>query len=345
MKGFRAALALVALVSSIAFRADALTVLSATAVGPKPALITVNPLTKKAFVAAPGATGPGSPGDVVTVLDTAVSPPAVTASIPVGVDPYGIDVNIVTNKVYVANVGSGTVSVINGLTSAVTATILSIPGAAGVAVNPVTNRVYVMSTIGAIFVINGVTDTLLGPPMPVIPPGKTAFLVEVNPVLNRVFVPEWIGGVLHVLDGLTLAHIAAVPLPPFGFGPTLGGVAVHPLTQDIYVTNEKGGLYRLDGFSHALLAMTPVGIPPALPFGTWGVEVDAVKSHVYVAQFETNSVHVFDATSLAPLGFVLTGPAGPGPTSGPHFTALDPLAGKLYVTNELASTVSVVSDP
>ncbi|MGH2830145.1 MAG: hypothetical protein ACRDJM_06650, partial [Actinomycetota bacterium] len=261
---------------------------------------------------------------------------------------YGIDVNVITNKIYVANYGSASVSVLDASSSPpAVSTIPGIPGAAGVAANPLTNRIYVVSAAtGSLHVIDGLTDTVSAV-VPIAPPSKAPLLVEVNSILNRIYVPEWLGGTLHVFNGFDNSHIAAIPLPPMAFGSVLGSVAVHPITQDVFVTNEKGGVYRLNGLTHALMAMGPVGLPGALPFGTWGVEVNALKNHVYVAQFHTNTVHVLDALSLAPLGFVATGPipVPPSPTSGPHFTALNPLDGKLYVTNELAGTVSVIVDP
>lgn len=342
-----AAAAALALVGAAA-PAGALSEVAVVPVGPEPALVAVNPLTNRVYVAATGSkSGPGAPGDVVSIIDADLTPPAVVATVPVGVYPYGIDVNPLTNKVYVSNFGSGTVSVIDDAASPPTVKTIPgvVPGASGVAVNPITNLVYVVSkATGSLAVISGITDTILTT-FPVTLPSKSPILVEVNPLLNRVYVPEWTGGVLHVLDGLTGAHLAAVGFPPFAFGSPLGGVAIHPRTQDVYVTNEKGGIYRVDGLTHALEAMAPVGVPPSKPFGTWGVEVNALKEHVYVAQFETNAVHVIDATTLAPLGVIFTGPTGTGPTSGPHFTALNPLDGKLYVTNELAGTVSVVTDP
>lgn len=347
MSRSRIVLAVLAAVTLVAGPAEALTVIHTASVDPEPALIAVNPLTKKVYVAGTGwMSGPGTPGNAVTVIDASLSPPAVIGSVPVGVYPYGIDVNIVTDKIYVANYGSGTVSVLDEATAPPTVTtIAGIPFPAGVAVNPVTNRIYVVSaSTGSLFVINGSTDTISAV-LPISAPSTAPLLVEVNPILNRIYVPQWHGGLLHVFDGLQNTHVAVVPLPDVGFGTDLGGVAIHPVTQDVYVTGEKGGIYRLDGLTHALEGTSPVGPPGVLHFGTWGVEVNALKGHVYVAQFHTNSVHVLDASTLAPLGMVLTGPPSTGPTSGPHFTALDPLSGRLFVTNELFSTVSVITDP
>src|SRR5690349_15976365 len=49
--------------------------------------------------------------------------PVVSATIPVGTLPSGVEDNPVTNTAYVANFGDNTVSVINGRTNTVTGTI------------------------------------------------------------------------------------------------------------------------------------------------------------------------------------------------------------------------------
>ncbi len=74
--------------------------------------------------------------------------PAVTGTITVGSDPYGVAVNPVTGTIYVTNTGSDSVSVISGRTNTVTATITAGSNPRGVAVNPVTATVYVTYVTG-----------------------------------------------------------------------------------------------------------------------------------------------------------------------------------------------------
>lgn len=66
---------------------------------------------------------------------------AAVTTIPVGNNPLGIDVDPATNLVFVANSGDNTISVINGKTSAVTATVPV--SALFLAVDPVNQQVYV----------------------------------------------------------------------------------------------------------------------------------------------------------------------------------------------------------
>ena len=64
----------------------------------------------------------------------------VTATVPVGANPYAVAVNLVTNKVYVANLSSNSVTVIDGASDS-TVTVPADQYPQAVAVNPVTNKI------------------------------------------------------------------------------------------------------------------------------------------------------------------------------------------------------------
>src|SRR5437879_3454275 len=67
-------------------------------------------------------------------------------SVKVGAAPTGVAVNSSTNRVYVANGLSGTLSVVDGVTNVVAATVHLGVAPAGVAVNSSSGRVYVANT-------------------------------------------------------------------------------------------------------------------------------------------------------------------------------------------------------
>ena len=71
----------------------------------------------------------------------------VLAQIPVQDNPYGVDVDPTTNKVYVANTGTGNLTVIDGKTNAVTATLSGV-NANYVAVNFGSRKVYLSGNTG-----------------------------------------------------------------------------------------------------------------------------------------------------------------------------------------------------
>src|SRR2546422_894162 len=85
----------------------------------------------------------------------AVHAQTVTATVGAGTSPRSVALNPVTNKIYVANVISNTVTVINGADN--TTTTVSVGnGPQSIAVNPVTNKIYVANGVSAnVTVIDG----------------------------------------------------------------------------------------------------------------------------------------------------------------------------------------------
>ena len=93
-----------------------------------------------------------------TVVPLGLSSPAGASSpiISVGIMPFAVAVNPSTNTVYVANAFGNSVSVINGSTNTITATVSVGTHPRGVAVNPSTNTIYVTNQGGnSVSVING----------------------------------------------------------------------------------------------------------------------------------------------------------------------------------------------
>jgi YVTN family beta-propeller protein len=138
----------------------------------------------------------------------------VTATVPVGTTPVSVAVNTLTNKIYVVNqditntlingvwvgnIVSGSVTVIDWATTTTT----NLNGVSGpIAINPVTNKIYVGNQV-----IDGATPTTtttttvngLGGPM------------AINPVTNKIYVGNG-DGTVTVIDGATNSNITTVYL-------------------------------------------------------------------------------------------------------------------------------------
>jgi YVTN family beta-propeller protein len=95
-----------------------------------------------------------------SVIDTTTN--TVTATVPVGIDPYGVAVTPDGTKVYVTNYGSNNVSVIDTATNNVT-TNVPVGGAPnGIAVSSDGTKVYVANNNdSAVYVINTTTNTVI----------------------------------------------------------------------------------------------------------------------------------------------------------------------------------------
>ncbi len=95
--------------------------------------------------------------------------PLIGSPIPVGDGPIAVAVNEATNRIYVANYGSNSVSVIDGATGNLIGSPIAVGDAPdAVAVNEATNRIYVANLdSGSVSVIDGATGNLIGSPIAV----------------------------------------------------------------------------------------------------------------------------------------------------------------------------------
>jgi YVTN family beta-propeller protein len=140
-----------------------------------PARIDDNPTTGTIYVTVGGA---------VDVWDINFN---LIATIPVGSAPNGVAVNATSNKIYVANSSSNNLSVIDGTSNSVVATITD-PNAVApvaVAVNPTTNTIYVAnSQSNNVSIIDGATNTVTA----TIPVGASPSGVAVESQTNFIYV-------------------------------------------------------------------------------------------------------------------------------------------------------------
>ncbi|MBE0343801.1 YncE family protein, partial [Paenibacillus sp. 28ISP30-2] len=111
------------------------------------------------------------------------------------------------NRIFVANFNSNDVSVIDGATNTVIATIPVGVNPAGVGVNPFTNRIYVGNlNSDDVSVIDGITDTVIT----TIPAGDGASSVGVNTATNAIYIANFNDSTVSVINGLTNTVIATI---------------------------------------------------------------------------------------------------------------------------------------
>src|ERR1019366_5059300 len=353
-------LILIVSLAGLALPVFAQQVIATVPVGVEPASSAVNSTTNKIYV--PNQCGndatcayPYSQG-TVTVVDGATNNPT---AVNVGYYPSTVAVNPVTNTIYVANqCGSdptcasyGTVSVIDGVSNTVIATVTVESDPYGVTVNSVTNNIYVANHCGTdlscntysgtVSVIDGVNNTVTatvnagaGPAPPV-----------VNLVTNKIYVanscgtdsscptnPPYSGpGTVTVIDGVTNNPTSV------GVGVYPYGIDVNSVTNKIYVANNCGDdlscqstatMTVIDGTS---LATTDVSIGGYYPYAT---AVNSATNKIYVAnecggdsscQTFNGSVTVIDGAALT---FTNIGVGG-----DPYGLAVNAATNRVYVPN------------
>ncbi len=227
--------------------------------------------------AAPSAYVANFGSNTVSVIDTATN--AVTATIPVGYEPFGVAVSPDGSRVYVANsclypicpINNDTVSVIDTASDTVTATITVGANPFGVAVSPDGSRVYV-TNLGSdtVSVIGTASDTVTA----TISVGVGPRGVAVSPDGSHVYVANYGGNTVSVIDTATNQVTATI-----GVGNSPFGVAVSPDGSRVYVAND--GSNTVSVIDTATNQVTGSAIP--VEYEPLGVAVSPDGSSVYVA--------------------------------------------------------------
>lgn len=256
-----------------------------------------------------GALVVGASPAAATTYTYAVTP------VTVGNAPLLVAANPLTHRIYVANATDNTVSVIDGATDVVAATVQVGTTPYGLAINQATNKIYVISQVdSSVSVIDGDTNTVT-----TVAVGVNPTAVAINEVTNRIYVTTSVDSSVSVIDGdtntVTTVAVGAYPL----------AVAVNQVTNKIYVTNAGDGtLSVIDGATN-----TATLVPGAT--GAYGMAVNETTNKIYSADYYNNTVSVIDGATNA----VTTVPA-----VEPWAVAVNESTGKAYVTN-MDNTVSV----
>jgi len=214
---------------------------------------------------------PGEAPGTVSVLDTSTN--AITATIPVGITPWGVAVSHDGARVYITNRDSNDVSVINTATNTVVATIpLDAGGIAnGIAVSPDDTRVYAADfATSDVTVINAKTDAAIA----TIPVGGRPFGVAISPDGSKVWVAN---GGLSLIDTTSYA-VTTVAIP--GRTQTTG-VAVTPDGKKVFVLDIDTGTVCVLDVANNSVTNIPIGAS-AVPLA---IAVSPDGTRVYVTGF------------------------------------------------------------
>lgn len=200
----------------------------------------------------------------------------VIGNVTTGAYPEGIGTNPLTDRLYIANTNSSSVSVINTAGDA-NSVVTTIPlGNSPVsnlylAVLPALNRVFVtVSVSNQVKIIDGVTNTVVQ----TVQLSGAPRLIAANPVTNRLYMAlEGTPGEVLVMDGTNGSVIATIPIG----GGAAQDVAVSPALNRVYVTSSgSSALTVIDG------ATNTVATTVDLPATAVRVAADASNGIVYV---------------------------------------------------------------
>jgi len=279
----------------------------------------------------------GSASVPVTVAIKPLNP--ITATIPVGENPRGIALSPNGTRLYITNLSSNSVSVIDTVTNNVVATIpvgdSSFNGVYAVAVSPDGSRAYVANNtpygVAKVFVVdtatNTVTGTISGPPDP-----NYLTALAFSPDGTRVYASGTTTAYTGTLSVITTATNTLSVVFDGLAAPR--GLAVSPDGTYIYVGTEDGMTGRtavsvIDSTTFAVTAKVTVGRYPS------GLAVSPDGSRLYVTSAVSNAVSVID-TSTNTVSTIIGG------FSHPVGVAVSPDGAIVYVANHQGNSVSEI---
>ena len=264
----------------------------------------------------------------------------------VGNDPRHIAVNPTTNKVYVANTGSNTVSVIGGggdITNPphIIKNIRVGNQPDAIAVNPTTNKVYVANTgSNTVSMIDGKTNNVTSV---IKVTGKQPLGIAVNPKTNKVYVANTGNNTVSVIKDDGSNTNKNIVIKNVLVGKNLTSIAVNPTTNKIYVTNTGSNTVSvIDGTTDRITSNV------TLPFYIDQYNTVAVNpktNKIYVIGLVRGQFSIINSTTdkIIPSKNQQAEDVMSALGGGPTTLAFNPYHDEIYSANRYLDTVSLTN--
>jgi YVTN family beta-propeller protein len=286
-------------------------------------------------------------GNRVIVVDSR----GARSSIAVGRAPNCLVVDAAVNRIYVANAGSGNISVIDGATDRVVNTLPGEEHPYAIGFDAALHRVYVTNTYSNnVTVIDSAPDRVQQ-----VPAGSKDY-VETDARRRRAFFISYEDPALTILDAANAVHHEDLGLShPWGLavdeqrgivyvteigrntliayheengkadkvptGAMPDAVAIDETANKIYVANYVGdSVTIIDGATMKPVATVAAGHHPQ------ALAVDGKRHRIFVANTHSNNATVIDGATNRALGTIPSG-------TSPYAVAIDPDSGDAYVAN------------
>jgi YVTN family beta-propeller protein len=243
----------------------------------------------------------------------------VDKSIDVGNSPVGIVYNPDGDSIYVANSGSDTVSVINGVTNNLTATILVGSKPTALAYDSYHHLLYVTNSgSNSVYVINVDTNKVVANLS--ISVGRLPYSIAYNPYNHDLYVANFESNNTSVISSSSNKVVANITV---GNNPT--GIAYNSDNDGIYVTNRASNVVSvIDSANNKVVANITVGNNPTAIAYTY--------NGLYVANSGSNDISVIDGIRNIQKGKFSVG-------SQPLGIAFNPYTKMAYVTSSASNSL------
>ncbi len=203
-----------------------------------------------------------------------------------GSAPHALCYNSQNNKVYCANSGLGTVTVIGGDSNQVIATVPADPGPYDLCYNPTNNKVYCanygsyLDEDSTVTIVDGATDSVIA----TLVVGHRPRALCCNPQDNKVYCANGSSNNVIVIDGASNSVVATVAA---GVGPR--ALCYNPTDHKVYCANNSdSSVTVIDGAGDSVVATVLVRRGPC------ALCYNPTANKVYCAVWGPNQVTVID---------------------------------------------------
>ncbi|MBE7472147.1 MAG: hypothetical protein DPW09_35515 [Anaerolineae bacterium] len=224
--------------------------------------------------------------------------PTPLGTVTVGQEPRGLAVDSLRQRVYVANYGSDSVSVINSQTNTVLQTIGGIPTANGITFDSQRNMLWVTShSTDQVTPIQINADATVFTPLPALSVGDQPWGVAYDPVHQYIYVANSLSDSVTVINAETRTVVATLTgrfLRPFY-------LAANPVTGKVYVVNFGGPTQNVAVLNGTTVLKNVSLYDSKEPYG---LAIDETRNLVYVATVEPHRIVVIGPAKGQPDQFL-----------------------------------------
>ena len=237
--------------------------------------------------------------------------------------PVGIDINSISNKIYVANQFSNIISIIDPEKAKVITDIEVENSPYGIDINPFTNRVYVTNRISdTVSIIDGFTNKQLA----TIKVDESPLNLAVNLATNLLYVTNINSQTVTVIDTIENKVIKTLNYTSIPYD-----VVINPHTNLIYISDlGNNSIQVIDGNNNTLITSIPVDSRPSV------MSINILSNLIYVSNFISDTVSVINGTTNKIIKNIKVG-------ENPVGVTINPITNKIYVYNSEDDTVSVIN--
>lgn len=225
-----------------------------------------------------------------------------------------------TNKVYITNFKSDTVTVLDGETNKPISEIKVGNTPYGIGINTVTKTLYVALERANVLAIVDATSGQVIKNVTITDP----YDIAVNSKSNMAYVTSDKEGLVNVIDGASNEIITTLDvLKPCG-------IAVNENTNTVYVTSEsQNKVFVFDGEKNNLITSIDVGSSPR------GVVPNPNTNMIYVTNQMSGTVSVIDGAKNQVVDSIPVGDT-------PRRIVINPTSNLIYVSNQIPNSITVI---